>query len=228
MMFINIICFIILPLTLAQNQKKIFIPKCNANLTIDITNGTRNSATNDIFYDNITYTESDYFLNDTNVFQILGCLCNIQRCVRKCCAIGSTFSTENYTCVKSDHDLTDDFQIPVYNKTNKIIIQDPNNYFKFIVGKYCTYGAFLLDPDSYNEEKFYLQYNGSLYFPNGVSKYYDNQEDYCIDFSDNSNLTIVLECLPTPVSNPAGTANAIGIFYASLAFNLFYANYNKK
>lgn len=206
---IVLINLIFLILVLAQDDViKMYRPKCNTNLLTDITNGTRNSTTNNIVHNNITYTVNDYHTNISNPFQILGCLCNIEKCVRKCCPFGSAYDRENNTCVQNDI-VSKKLQIPVHDKTDQIQVHPKD--FKYVFGKNCTYGAYELDPDNYDEDEYYLQGNGSLYFPNSNTIVYKNAEDYCLDVNNAGNNSIIaLACFPPPPPEP-GIAYSIGI-----------------
>ncbi|XP_066147741.1 probable G-protein coupled receptor Mth-like 10 isoform X8 [Euwallacea fornicatus] len=52
-------------------------------VTVDITNGTRNGTS--ITHDNITYTKNDYITNSSGTF---GCVCNVSNCILDCGSSG--------------------------------------------------------------------------------------------------------------------------------------------
>lgn len=96
-------------------QIKTILSDENCINNIDITDGVR-SGTN-IIKDGITYTPKDYFLigNSTR-----GCICNIKKCVRKCCLDGETMDLEKKMCVPSS-------QTPFSNFSVYSIIVVPEN-----------------------------------------------------------------------------------------------------
>lgn len=118
------------------------------------------------------------------------CDCDDYRfCLRKCCQHGYYHNRiENHrynkfegVCLKNTNSSSAElFSVPVYNGTvlvgqiNKYIIgmlqcnntQTPYQYFKM--------------SNSNPKEKYYVQFNGSLYYPSSNRKIYDNRR-FCVD-----------------------------------------------
>lgn len=147
------------------------IPPCVMELSINITDGEFNGSS--IIKNEIVYDSKNYFQVDNVIY---GCICNIKPCIRKCC--GQHKIMEGRRCKPSNSTQ----RFPVYDRTSF------SNYsgtdFYFIYGTKCKTNRTLLLPHKKEEDKFYLQRDGSLFLPFADRKFLKPHE-YCIDIFDN-------------------------------------------
>jgi hypothetical protein len=146
---------------------------CPSALTVNITDGDLKSD-GSIRKDGIVYNKSDYFHSEDGM--ILGCVCNIKFCVRKCCNPDEVMS--NNTCVKGEKNVSFD----VYNGTH--LSTKEKDFYK-IYNLYCENDNFQLFPnmsDPFHPDNFYIQQNGSVYIPNLIpEKPMHGPEEYCVE-----------------------------------------------
>lgn len=145
---------------------------CNKLLTVDISDGTVNNSTLITKY-GVHFGIKDYY-NENG--RILGCVCEIKNCLRKCCEYG--YGMVGRDCSISPNNLTYTFydlkQPILFNKTNDLFI---------IRNKSCENSSY---KKIFLEGKSYLQKNGSIYgfdIASGVPEKYKmyNPEEYCLD-----------------------------------------------
>jgi hypothetical protein len=146
---------------------------CPPALTVNITDGDLKSD-GSIRKDGIVYNKSDYFHSEDGM--ILGCVCIIKFCVRKCCNPDEVMS--NNTCVKGEKNVSFD----VYNGTH--LSTKEKDFYK-IYNLYCENDNFQLFPnmsDPFHPDNFYIQQNGSVYIPNLIpEKPMHGPEEYCVE-----------------------------------------------
>ncbi|XP_076263798.1 G-protein coupled receptor Mth2-like isoform X2 [Rhynchophorus ferrugineus] len=90
-------------LCLLSAKSVLSIDDCG-EVIVDISKGT-NSANDDIIFQDVTYTSSDYFSNSSGKF---GCACKVLRCVHDCCQSNQMLDTSSgtVTCVSSRNNIT--------------------------------------------------------------------------------------------------------------------------
>lgn len=149
---------------------------CPKLLTIDISDGKlfRNKS---ILKNDTIFDRKNYYIDDQG--KILGCICNIKPCLRKCC--GPNEQLIERKCVETKLNLG----VQLYEGIQKTYSLDNYHY---IYNKECKLGATLLIPHYEASEAFYLQKNGSLYLPNFNHKPMRELQDYCIDRFDIEDL----------------------------------------
>lgn len=147
-------------------------------MSVDLTSGIK--VHNGIFKDGITYNESNYFVDNGIVW---GCICNIKKCVRKCCAPNE--KVLNTTCTQEEFQ---DFQVDFYQSTT-LTDNVSLNDFHIIYSKECRENYARFNPDS--PEDMFLQENGTLFVQNFDAIY--SAEDYCIDVFDNVTFAFLCE-----------------------------------
>lgn len=133
--------------------------------------------TNNIVYNEYSTLKSSF----------CGCT-NPHHCIRKCCQFGffHNFTREDNKdakCVRNDSNSFVNFSVNLYKDSTKIAKTNV-----FVIGMLnCNntnmiYQYFKLNNWDPNE-KYYVQWNGSLYFPNSKRKFYNNDR-YCVDEED--------------------------------------------
>lgn len=156
---------------------------CAFIISVDISDGTVSG--DNILKDNVTYTPTDYFLYNGTT---RGCICNFKNCMRKCCPRGQIFI--NSTC--SDHKYIPHF--PVHELSNEIQVR--NNHFHVLHGSQCTpekKNKYMLNPVEYDEERHYLQKNGSIFIESDGM--FLQPEDYCMEVFEDLEYNIsILRC----------------------------------
>lgn len=116
------------------------------------------------------------------------------RCIRKCCQFGffHNFTRDNNSdakCIRNGSIAISDFTVSLYEGTVKKTETDI-----FIIGMLnCNNSDMSQQYFKMNNwdpnERYFLQTNGTLYFPNSHSKFYKNDR-YCVDEEDG--LTVYL------------------------------------
>lgn len=93
-----------------------FVEAYKCDTFVDITDGTREGNT--IIKNGVIYNPENYFAEGET---IQGCICNVKKCVRRCCAMGQTMDLTTRKCVQS----TQSNFFPEFNVFN--IINVPEN-----------------------------------------------------------------------------------------------------
>ncbi|XP_056629652.1 G-protein coupled receptor Mth2-like isoform X1 [Diorhabda sublineata] len=153
-------------------------PPCPSTLTIDITDDF-NPSNQSIQSRGLNFPPKDYFYQDG---RILGCVCNLKRCVRKCCDEGKIFKGRK--CVPAD----ETFEVPVYNGTelsNKTLSD-----FFVLYGKTCPKTH--VGIASENAEYIYIQENGDLFYSDWNETF--AAEKFCFDIFDNDTNISTIMC----------------------------------
>lgn len=165
--------------------------KCDAELSVDITDGVHYNG--QITKNGITYNEENYYQDNGRVY---GCPCNIQNCLRKCCA--ETEALSNKTCQPYMYDVSSHFQrhLPEEVSINQYyIIHDIVN---------CTDKVrFILDPSESNQDNFVLTKNGNLIW----QSYNFSVNDYCLEYlvEDTTFAALLCSDVEENVSHAIGT-----------------------
>lgn len=161
-----------------------------------------------------TSNYENYTKNDTR-----NCGCGKTRaCVRKCCQKGFYLqhiedvydNVYRSVCVKNND--SDSFTVPIYRRREYAsnMTLDDNYLIGMLDCKNEEWQYFKMN-NSDIRERFYVQENGSLYYPHSRYKYYDNSR-YCIDEQDG--LTAFLCYSPQhPSKSMSRIINSIGNNY---------------
>ncbi|XP_031355942.1 G-protein coupled receptor Mth2-like isoform X5 [Photinus pyralis] len=173
------------------------VSPCPLPLTVDISNG-EHFDNGTIVSGGISYGPNFQMLVDGKV---RGCVCDIRRCVRKCCPVGRLmFGTR---CQESDIS----FAPLVYGDH---LLNVTNDHFYYIESNECPMGLYKLEPNE-PEDEFFIQEDGRLYVPS--QKAFFNPEDYCTDFfidGEGPHYLSVLVCFKEDV-DPDTTTYAYGM-----------------
>ncbi|XP_072397057.1 G-protein coupled receptor Mth2-like isoform X7 [Diabrotica undecimpunctata] len=131
---------------------------------------------------------TDYTNYTSEITQNCGCIDNTT-CIRKCCQLGfylhhvedSVLGIYESVCIKNES-ATLNFSVPIY--VNESIIYYETDFVIGMLG--CNEGKlwryFKMD-NTNPSEKFYVQENGTLFYPQSTYKYYRNDR-YCVDEDD--------------------------------------------
>lgn len=184
---------------------------CLPTLSVDITDGALDSNLT-IHKDGTNFDQSNYY---KHCGRILGCICKIKKCVRKCCRSNEIFVDD--VC-QENRSNTSDLTFTFYDK-EKLLMSQNSESFNIMYGIFCE-DYFILRPDVYPSDIYYLQSNGYLYVPNlGTKQLIYPPEKYCFDHitlneEDNSTVHLfsVLLCLP-PAEKKRVSNNAGNIYY---------------
>lgn len=157
-------------------------------MTVNLTDGLRKNG-EIIEKDQIEYPQEKYFIEEkTNT--ILGCICKIKKCIRKCC--GPNEKMVNSSCIL---DPSYNLQIPIHGGIVPVTnISESGGDFYVIYDRFCEKESTLLYPEFENPEgndNFYVQTDGSLYLPNfegSKSLGMVNPEYYCVDVFVNEDM----------------------------------------
>lgn len=131
-------------------------------MRVDLNDGLKRP--NGIFKDNILYDENNFFYENGTLW---GCICNVRKCIRKCC--GPDQELLNKTCTNTDQR----FQYKFYNVASRIENVKQED-FHIIFSRAC--------PTNHVRIKLkavFLQEDGTLFVQNFGIKYSANK--YCID-----------------------------------------------
>ncbi|CAG9856137.1 unnamed protein product [Phyllotreta striolata] len=148
----------------------IFAEPCPDYLSVNITDGAPLDHDR-LLKDGIVYDQKNYYRSGGAIF---GCVCNLRRCLRKCCGKNEVFV--NDTCVESPGRA---ISFPVYNLT-----QEQANAS---AGLFVVYGGRCLNThDSIRADgaRLYLQTDGSVYYVEDDYTNIYSVENYCIDIVD--------------------------------------------
>ncbi|XP_031355938.1 G-protein coupled receptor Mth2-like isoform X1 [Photinus pyralis] len=119
----------------------------------------------------ILYPQELYYnYNDS----LRGCVCDIRRCLRKCC--GSGFAMINASCKSFDGY----FSVEIYQNREKLSVAD--EHFYYLNGEVCDEnGYYRLNPVEYSEDTFYVQDDGDLYLPYAREVKYLSRDGFCME-----------------------------------------------
>lgn len=166
---------------------------CDVEFSIDISDGAR-SENDVITKDGVSYSKENYFEYEGKV---MGCVCNIKACIRKCCPTGQYIADSSQTCTDTNADFSVD----------AITAADITTY-SIITGK-CNTPSILLDPENSTEDSFSITTNGSLLW---TDMEVIELSMYCVDYVRNTDTVKALVCVDdtsTAVHNTIGISTMI-------------------
>lgn len=143
--------------------------QCPLNVTVDITHGQRNGI--QIIYDGLAYTKDDYYETNGTIF---GCLCNVEKCIRKCCAMGKSVVKKG--CAATENE---EFEVYVFKKAES---RGKGN-FTYARSLSCVDRHGLYPSRNPNHE-FFVQEDGRLYIRK-EDRFQENDR-FCVDMFYNS------------------------------------------
>ncbi|XP_018567315.1 probable G-protein coupled receptor Mth-like 10 isoform X2 [Anoplophora glabripennis] len=194
-------------------------------LTLPLLFLSSSSASNESV--NLCSSDTNVSYNSYTTARTENCGCENKVCLRKCCQNGFYHHHVEYYTITPEsicrkHNSTS-FAVPIYEGEKKKY--DWNN--SFVVGMLHCGNAkwqYFKMNNSNPKHKFYVQENGSLYFPQSIGKIF-NKDRYCVDEEDG--LTVYL-CYPNKgqVTTLEGEINSIGMIISMpflLATFLVYA-----
>lgn len=184
--------------------------------------GPVNCELPDYFVDLCAKNNSNISYDEYNTLKSTPCDCKeSNHCIRKCCQFGffhnfTRDDNKDGKCIRNASIKIYNYTVTLYEGTTKKL--DTNI---FLVGMLncnntdMTYQYFKMNNMDPNE-KFYLQTNGSLYYPNSHRKYYNNDR-FCVDEEDG--LSVYLCYSPeTKEKRVKRLVNSTGIVIFSLLF----------
>lgn len=184
--------------------------KCAHVLSVDITNGTKLND-GSIMRDEIIFSPDLQFVYDD---QIRGCVCNVRKCVRKCCESGMAVIDNKCKAYSGGFPLT------IHDK--HVPLEEEHDFY-IIHNKKCSTGGFYkLEPLLYDEDVFYLQEDGSMFMPSDDK--FLNQDEYCVDvfFDEEMNMSVsALVCFPKEDEEEGKIYYYHGMFFYSYNFDFF-------
>lgn len=181
---------------------------CDPDVSVDITDGVR-TENGIITKDGVAYNPSNYFDYEDRV---MGCICNIRSCIRKCCPPGQYIINSNQTCANTDVEF----------HVNTITSADITTY-SIITGK-CNTQSVLLDPENSTQDSFTITANGSLLW---TDMELISLTEYCVDYIRSTDSVKALICVD---ENTATVHNTIGtrllfnyslIFYCQVRYSVY-------
>lgn len=171
--------------------------KCSLNAIANITDGLPKKDT--IVKDGSIYTKNDYFQIDADIF---GCICNVKKCVRKCCAENETFFRGN--CTATEH--VSEFVIDVFQMTT---LKGKGN-FSYGYTLPCTKNRGFY-PNYNPSEQFFVQEDGQIYLLERNK--FIGKDRYCVDlYRDIVNSTGELIAYVCFDEEPENRENTIGTY----------------
>nr|CAD7578977.1 unnamed protein product [Timema californicum] len=122
-----------------------------------------------------------------------GCICLLRPCVRKCCQENAFRDSES--CVLGDHPSLYPFSPDVYNKdTERVNVSE--DHFIVMYGDPCgDKGKYLLEPEEYPDDHYFLLEDGALFLPNLDNNTLDSSQ-FCIELINSTGRIMPLVCFP--------------------------------
>lgn len=155
MAFGTVFILVLLPVTAVLSQDI----KCN--VTIDITMGVKEGTS--IIFDGITYDESNYFVSGN---EIKGCICNVKKCIRKCCREGEVLNVTSRSCESATNSA---ISVDTYH-----IINVPDNQI-------CDEGESRVKAVNFSVEDGILVWDEDRYY----------LDDFCVDDVEDSRVALL-------------------------------------
>ncbi|KAL4716679.1 hypothetical protein ACJJTC_004798 [Scirpophaga incertulas] len=151
---------------------------CDKSNSVNITNGVL-SPNGDITKNRIIYSKNKYFY-DPETGGLRGCTCTDKICIRKCCPFGFGYNFIRKQCEA----VSEEFEIPVWDKYRPLQGVNGSKLFRFVIGKVnCTEPEFRIRISQAWKE-FHVIQDGSLYVdtPNAIPPWtVHGPNSYCID-----------------------------------------------
>lgn len=170
----------------SANECSFNIPK---DFLSDISDGE--SSGDSIILDNLTFTKENYFVAENN--QIIGCICNVITCIRKCCPEKSSFV--NNSCKQNGEEYLD---LIFYNQSERVEPEDIS--FNIVYSMTCPENY-----DLYPINESFIELDGRLY--SQENKRYFSLDLYCVDYFDGKMGSLV--CLTKDPPSPWISAGKI-------------------
>lgn len=165
----------------------LFVKASKCDIHIDITDGTREGTT--IVKNGVRYTPENYFeLGET----IQGCICNVRKCLRRCCADGQAIDLQTKRCVAT----VNEGLFPQFSVFS--IINVPEN-------KICDDIEYKIKIDD-----FTIDGNSQLIWEDMTI----SMDNFCLAVSPTTNLTYAIICVVN--EEEASITTFIG------EFNIYY------
>lgn len=140
-------CFLLLAVAVAG--EKIL---CPLHVTENLNDGRKIGSA--IVKDGLVYPRGTFFEHDGD---LKGCVCNVTRCLRKCCPDGE--AAVNNKCAS----YGESFQVQTY-VDESFLDERPVDSFYLLHGNFCRVGKYKLDT-TFAPDRFYLQPSGNMYMP---------------------------------------------------------------
>nr|CAD7444378.1 unnamed protein product [Timema bartmani] len=139
-----------------------------------------------------------------------GCICLLRPCVRKCCR--EKMLNDSGSCVISDHPSLYPFSPNVYNKdTERVNVSE--DHFIVLYGDPCgDKGKFLLEPEVYPDDRYFLLEDGSLLLPNLDNNTLDSSQ-FCIELINGTRNIMPFMCFPEADTVLASNEDAVTLMY---------------
>lgn len=122
---------------------------CHFHDSINITDGIWSPKDETIEFNNVIYQKNEYgkidYVLDNDMENVTvdpyirGCICNIKRCLRLCCPLGTVNKRENRTTVCREHEKARDIQAKVLHENDKIEVVPLSRYFTYVEGHPCQF-----------------------------------------------------------------------------------------
>lgn len=162
---------------------------CPSSLTLDISNAVELPNNRGVFQqDNSIYNQSNYYMDDNG--RRMGCLCNIKKCIRKCCGRDMYMNKTKggtYKCIEKNGNFSIDF-FTDKQPNHKLNL----NNFSMIFGYDCPVGFNRIPVHS--NKTIFMQENGTLYYDDGdLWKGLYHLDLYCVDLLNCEILAILCE-----------------------------------
>ncbi|XP_069703709.1 G-protein coupled receptor Mth2-like [Periplaneta americana] len=165
---------------------------CNPLLSVVIQNWTLFDNGSLLSMDDSPFTyPSGYFwkeVNEDNITEVWGCVCELRNCIRKCCPEGMTTSGDE--CYPSNFSLLHPFK-PDFIDENMTLARNVSVYTLY--GIPCPDDSFRLDPVEDGGEQYELHVSGVLRVPADGNF---TVADYCIEAFEDTGGILPLLCFP--------------------------------
>lgn len=134
--------------------------------------------------------------------------CGCKHCIRKCCKPGYYYKRINFSTALCLRRNQSSFRVPVY-EDGTTYVKDVRDTTSFMVGPInCVYYAL-------KNRDFYIQADGTVWVSK-FSKFIYNDDKYCIEEVENTDLNILLCVPPKYVS-----INVIGMYFFLKKFPIY-------
>ncbi|XP_071446664.1 G-protein coupled receptor Mth2-like [Hetaerina americana] len=120
------------------------------------------------------------------------CLAGPRPCIRKCCLMGESI-TQKGDCVP----VPNPFEFAVNSMTDGMLNVSGKDFFALLLGNPCRHGRYILDPEEYDEDQFFVDAEGYVNLPKQDDGRH-GPESYCLDFSTNRTAYLPFICFPPP------------------------------
>ncbi|XP_017770682.1 PREDICTED: G-protein coupled receptor Mth2-like isoform X1 [Nicrophorus vespilloides] len=167
--------------------------QCLNNVTIPLTTKDFNSTTKVFRKNNLTFRQTETITQNGN---ILGCVCDVKQCIKKCCPLGQSKINDTCQVDGNFHTISVyDYMEHLHNTTDfHVVVKDTN----------CD--GYHLEED----EIFYIQKHGGLVISSDI-EYNHSFHDYCIDYFSSGKINAYLCVRDDEVPEKSPLVNTIGM-----------------